>query len=110
MLRDLGSRIEDYARAVAESLPLYVDHDQLVELFLRRESIEDELGQETVAAAAEKTLEEADRGLVKRSARLRRRFPEVFIDRPPDVPRRYWWWYLDEKAQPRGQRLASTTS
>lgn len=94
MPKDLASRIEHYASAVAESLPVYTDRDEVVELFIRRESIEDDVQQ--LSPALGDRLQEADRRLAKHRSLLLRRFRAVFQERASDIPRRYWWWYLDE--------------
>lgn len=106
MPNDLGSLIRLYAEMV-ENLSDYLDEEaELVELFIRRELIEDALraGAEFSTTERER-LRAADATLVRRRRRILRRFPKLFAERSADVPRLYWWWYLDEGPQVRGEAL-----
>ncbi|MBI4506261.1 MAG: hypothetical protein HY691_12055, partial [Chloroflexi bacterium] len=87
MPSDLASRIERFAE-MAEDLEAYLDERaELVELFIRRELIEDALRAGAELAAADRArLDAADAKLLRRRRRLLRRFPELFEDRPADVP------------------------
>ncbi|MBI4496479.1 MAG: hypothetical protein HY689_01070 [Chloroflexi bacterium] len=108
MPRDLGSQTKLYA-AMVKHLPLYDEDIEVTNLFVTRELIDDEVSGGTTHSAEEaRRLEEADVALVKLRPLLIRRFRDMFSLRPPDVPRRYWWWYLDEGPQVREQALAVT--
>jgi len=96
---DLVADIRDYAEMV-EDLPSYDEREEVLNLFILREVIEEELHRGAVPSPADlKRLEAADTVLAKHRARVLRRFPELFDPRP-EVPRAYWWWYLDEAPRP----------
>lgn len=106
---DLISLIDLYAWNVEEGLPYYDESDEVIEVFIRRELIEDALqAGATPPVAILKQLEAADKMLVRRRRRVVRRFPELFSERTPDLPRCYWWWYLDEGPQVR-ERVRGVT-
>ncbi|MBI4507129.1 MAG: hypothetical protein HY691_16485 [Chloroflexi bacterium] len=95
-----------YAEMV-QSLPLYRDREEVINLFVMREFIEKKLDRTPLAGAAIQQLERADTALTLHSTLLRQRFRDLFRScRPSDVPRSYWWWYLDEGPQVREQARA----
>jgi hypothetical protein len=96
---DLVSDIRDYA-AMVKDLPSYDEQEEVLNLFIRREVIQDALRAGGTPPAAElRRLATADALLTKHRPRLAKRFPELFEPKP-DLPREYWWWYLDEEPRP----------
>ena len=101
-----------YYVAQVRSIPLYDDWHEVSNVFVTRDGIEDEL-METPAIGDDLAamLERADAELVTHQERLARDFPAAF-EVALDVPRRYWWWHLDEgphvrKQTPQATRTAS---
>ncbi|MBI4505587.1 MAG: hypothetical protein HY691_08635 [Chloroflexi bacterium] len=107
MVRDLASLIRLYDGMVEEGLPYYDEEVEVTNLFVTRELVEDALRAGAEVTAADRArLDAADAKLLRRRRRLLRRFPELFEDRPADVPRVYWWWYLDEGPRVREEPVA----
>ncbi|MBI2321922.1 MAG: hypothetical protein HYU88_07485 [Chloroflexi bacterium] len=107
MLSDLVSDIEVYGTMI-DLLPRYKERAEVAEIFIRRELIDAALGETAASETVVHQLDEADAKLLGHRSLLLRRFPEVFRLRAPNIPRRYWWWYLDEGPQVREEALAAT--
>jgi len=89
---------------MVEHLPDYAEELEVVNAFVTRETIEDEVRAGAALDAAERQrLEQADNRLLSRHSVVLRRFPHLFSARPGNIPRRYWWWFLDEGPQVREQ-------
>ena len=101
MPRNLVSQLEDYAEKV-RALTHLNEPEWVVELFIRRELIDDALRSgASLPIAAQAQLEDADKTLLRRRSFLMKRVGDLFSLRAPDIPRRYWWWYLNEGPQVR---------
>ncbi len=97
---EVADLIEIYARGVGY-LREYDDREEVTGLLIYRDTIAKRLqaGAE-VTDEAIKQLAEADDRLIEAIPWLEEHFPEVFRAND-DIPRRYWWWHLDEGPQVR---------
>lgn len=104
MPRTLDSKVRIYV-AMVDSLPRYTDELEVEATYLWREDIANALDAgEKLDAESKALLQRADQRLVEQRPLLVKRFPTIFaVERKAEIPRRYWWWYLDEGPQVREQ-------
>lgn len=110
MPRDLVFEIGAYVEMIDHLLD-YRAREELEEMFIRRELVENRLRDGEVAPIEDlRRLEAADACLLRHHRTLVRRFRDLFELRPADIPRMYWWWYLDEGPRVREEAAAAANA